>query len=745
MILTVVTVMFAASGMRFLYFINDGRYFFSKENPQLLALEALENTFTKNENVLFTIAPKDGNIFTKETLFAIEDLTEKAWKIPYSSRVDSITNYQHTTVIDDDLVVEDLVRDAKNLSDEDIGRIKDIALNEPLIVNRLVSGNGSVTGINVNVLKPKNAPEDVSTRVTAYAREMVKDFRERHKGIDIYISGGILLDNAFGEVSQQDMQTIIPLMYLVLLVIMAVALKSVIGTITTLIIILMSMFTGLGVAGWLGIPMSAASVNAPTIILTLAVADSIHIIVTVFQQMRMGKTKHEAIAESVRVNLQPVFITSLSTVIGFLSMNFSDAPPFHDLGNIVAIGVTAAFFYSVLFLPALLSVLPLRKKPRALKDGALWIDRLGDFVVTRRNEIFYGMIVLMLGASSGIFFIELNDSAIKYFDKRFELREASDFVNKNLSGINAIEYSLESGEPNGINDPEYLRVVDKFAKWYRSQPDVAHVLTITDIIKRLNKNMHGGDEAFYKIPESRELAAQYLLLYEMSVPFGLDLNDQINVEKSSTRMVVTIKDIYNRELREMDQKAGEWLAVNAPETMRQAGSGISMMWAHISKRNIEGMLAGSLLALVLISALLIIALRSFKLGLISLIPNLVPAFISFGIWGYFVGMVGLSVSVLIALTLGIVVDDTVHFMSKYLRARREMGKDPEAAVRYSFHTVGAALFITTVVLVAGFSILLLSGFKINANMGLMTAITITAAIIIDFFFLPTLLMKVEEK
>ena len=271
------------------------------------------------------------------------------------------------------------------------------------------------------------------------------------------------------------------------------------------------------------------------------------------------------------------------------------------------------------------------------------------------------------------------------------------------------------------------------------------MLTITDILKRLNKNMHAGDDAFYKIPESRELSAQYLLLYEMSLPFGLDLNDQINVDKSATRMVVTIKDIRNRELREMDEKAQEWLKNNAPQSMRQLGSGISIMWAHISKRNIEGMLIGSFLALVLISALLIVALRSVKLGLLTLIPNLVPAFMAFGIWGYFVGQIGLAVSILVALTLGIVVDDTVHFMSKYLRARREMGKDPESAVRYSFHTVGSALFITTIVLVAGFSILLLSGFKVNSNMGLITAITITIALVIDFFFLPPLLMKVEEK
>jgi predicted RND superfamily exporter protein len=195
----------------------------------------------------------------------------------------------------------------------------------------------------------------------------------------------------------------------------------------------------------------------------------------------------------------------------------------------------------------------------------------------------------------------------------------------------------------------------------------------------------------------------------------------------------------------MDARAREWLKNNAPPHMFTYGSGLSIIWAHISKRNIESMLGASFGALVLISAMLILSLRSLRLGIISLIPNLTPAFMAFGIWGLLVGQVGLALSVVASLTLGIVVDDTIHFLSKYLRARREKDMDPVEAVRYAFNTVGKAMWITTFALVAGFLVLSFSGYNVNAQMGLLSAIAISLALFLDFFFLPALLMIMDRK
>ncbi len=311
-----------------------------------------------------------------------------------------------------------------------------------------------------------------------------------------------------------------------------------------------------------------------------------------------------------------------------------------------------------------------------------------------------------------------------------------------MRGFDIIEYSLPSGETSGINDPQYLKNVEAFTDWYRQQPKVTSLNTFTDTVKLLNKNMHADDPSFYKIPESRNLAAQSLLLYEMSLPLGQDLNNMINVEKSATRVIVLFRDITSKGLRDMDERARQWLKENTP-SMSTYGTGLSIIWAHISKRNINSMLFASFGALALISAMMIFALRNFRLGLLSLIPNLTPAIVGFGLWGLLYGRVGLGLSVVVAMTLGIVVDDTVHFMSKYLRARREYGMQQDDAIRYTFNTVGTAMWVTTVALTAGFLILSLSGYHMNADMGLMTALTITLALILDFLLLPVLLMKFD--
>jgi len=741
---TLVLVGFAAAGMRFLQFTTDYRVFFSKENPQLNAFEKLQNTYTKNDNVLFVLAPKDGKVFTRQTLDSVERLTREAWQIPYSIRVDSITNFQHTYGEGDDLVVEDLVMGAEQLTDEDLEKGKEIALKEPLLLNRLISPRAHVAGVNVTIQLKGEKPEAEVPEVIAFVRKLADQVREENPNLDVYLTGIVMMNNMFSEAGQMDMKTLIPLMFIVVVLTLWFLLRSCPSTFATVIVIILSILTAMGLAGWIGIKLTPPSVTAPTIIMTLAVADCVHILMTFLQGMRNGREKREAMVESLRINFQPVFLTSLTTSIGFLSMNFSDAPPFRDLGNIVAMGVGIAFLLSVTILPAMMTFLPVRLRRRKTRGGHA-MDRFADFVVRRRNPLLWGMAVLILSLISMIPLNELNDEYVKYFDERIDFRRHTDFATANLTGIYALDFSLGAGESGGISRPEFLQKVEAFARWFRTQPEVIHVNTFTDIMKRLNKNLHEDKASWYRIPDRRDLSAQYLLLYEMSLPYGLDLNNQINVDKSSTRLNVTVHSISSNQLLDLERRAGTWLKENTPSFMHGEGSSPSVMFSHIGQRNIRSMLKGTFLALVLISLILVVALKSLKIGLISMIPNLVPAGMAFGLWGLLVGEIGLGLSVVAGMTLGIVVDDTVHFLSKYLRARREQGLDSQDAVRYAFATVGTALCVTSVVLVLGFLVLSLSAFKINSGMGMLTAITIALALMVDFLFLPALLMKIEEK
>jgi len=742
LIATLILVAAAASGLRFIGFKTDYRVFFSADNPQLQAFEQLQNTYTKSDNVMFVLAPRDGNVFSRETLASVAWLTEAAWQIPHSIRVDSLSNYQHTEADGDDLIVADLVPDADRLDTAQLQRIRDIAVQEPLLVNRLISPDGSVTGVNVTIQLPDQDSGKEVPEITAFARRLVDEVRAGNPELDVYLTGMVIMNNSFPEVSIHDQQTLVPLMFAVVILTLVLLLRSITATISTFLVIAFSIVTAMGLTGWLGIALTPPSASSPTIILTLAVADCVHILVSFLHAMRRGMDKASAMVDSLRINLQPIFLTSLTTVIGFMSMNFSDAPPFRDLGNIVAMGVTAAFVFSVTFLPALMLVLPVRVKPSAAEHTQR-VDRFAEFVIARRRLLFWGTGVAVIVLLAFVPRNELNDEFIKYFDTSVPFRTDTEFATTRLTGLYTIEYSLGTGAPGGISEPEFLHEVERFADWYRQQPGVLHVNSLTDIMRRLNKNMHADDPDWYRLPDERELAAQYLLLYEMSLPFGLDLNNQIDIDKSATRLVVSMQSVSSNELLATERRAQAWLHEHAPH-MKSDGASPSVMFAYIGQRNIRSMLTGTSLALVLISLILIFALRSLKIGLVSLIPNLTPAAMGFGLWGMFYGQVGLGLSVVMGMTLGIVVDDTVHFLSKYLRARREQGLDPQNAVRYAFHTVGIALFVTTLVLVAGFMVLTQSAFKLNADMGLLTAVTIGIALVVDFIFLPPLLMKFDK-
>lgn len=729
----------AAGGSR-LSFTNDYRVFFSNENPQLLAFQAIENTYTKTDNVFFVLAPHGGDVFQRPVLQAVQELTTLAWQTPYSTRVDSLSNFQHTYADQDELVVEDLVTDADALGPPDLQRIRAIALSEPLLVDRLVSPEGHVTGINITVQLPGLDETREVPEVVEYTHLIADRIRGEFPGIDVYLTGMVVMDHAFGEASRGDLSTLVPASFAVIVITVGLLLRGWAGTFATLWIILFSILAAMGATGWLAMRITPPSATAPTIIMTLAVADTVHILASMVHYMHKGMPKREALLESLRINMQPVFLTSLTTGLGFLSMNFSDAPPFRDLGNITTMGVTAAYLLSITFLPALVMLLPIHARQQP--EGSRLIERFAGFVVHRHRTLLWsvGAIIAML-----IAFIprnELNDVFVNYFNESIEFRRHTDFVDRNLGGLYNIQYSLPAAESGGVSRPDYLAQVDRFAAWLRGQPEVVHVNTFTDTMKRLNKNLHGDDPDWYRLPDQRDLAAQYLLLYEMSLPYGLDLNDQINVDKSASRMSVTTRTLSTNDFLALVERADTWLKRNTPGIYVEASS-TSVMFGHIGQRNIESMLVGTTVALVLISMVLIIALRSFKLGMISLLPNLLPAGMAFGLWGLLVGEVGLSLSVVTAMSLGIVVDDTVHFLSKYLRARREQGLDPEAAVRYAFSSVGMALWITSLVLMAGFMVLALSAFYLNAGMGMLTAIVIGLALVVDFLFLPPLLMKLD--
>tara|TARA_B110000503_G_scaffold34861_3_gene56956 strand:+ start:89 stop:1225 length:1137 start_codon:yes stop_codon:yes gene_type:complete len=369
--------------------------------------------------------------------------------------------------------------------------------------------------------------------------------------------------------------------------------------------------------------------------------------------------------------------------------------------------------------------------------------RLARFVTGHHTAIFWISLALILLAISFIPRLQLNDDPTNYFSSDIPLSEAIRVVEEKLSGNQSLYYSIEAGGPQGVTDPDYLDSVSRFADWLRTQPEVVNVEAFTDTLKRLNQVLHEDDPAWHRLPESTEMTAQYILLYEISIPYGLDVTHQVSADKSALKVAVVMKNQKSQGLIDFEERARQWMESNTPKIVAR-GTGQSISFAHIGMRNIESMLSGSLFAIIVISLCMVVAFRSVKFGLISFLPNLFPALVILGIWSAVSGEINMAASVVFSLTLGIVVDDSTHFLVKYRDARLRKNMNAAQAIHHTFITVGSALVSTSIVLVAGFLVLIFSDFAVNSTSGLLVALTIAVAIVLDLLFLPALLMKVDR-
>ncbi len=755
-LLSIVLTAVLASGARNLYLESDYKIYFQDDEPQLVAHEEMQDTYTKTDNLAILLKPAEGDVFNPRLLKVIYEITELGWQAPYAMRVDSITNFQHTEANGDDLAVEDLVLELADLNSEKIASVKRIALTEKQLVKRLVSSDGRTALININLELPPEVDPDADEQTQAeqrtlrdashpevveFGRELVKEYTARHPDLEMHLGGVSVITNTFNESAQHDGATLVPVMYGTILLLLVLFFRSLGSVVGTLLVIACASAAAVGSAGWFGFALNTVNIMTPTIVLTIAVCDAVHLLSVYLRGLSQNMGPEEAMSESFRLNLQPIILTSVTTAVGFLTLNFSISPPFVELGNMTAVGVLWAMVLTFTLLPAITMLITRKRKAREHNDVLL--EKFADFVVNNRIKTLVGTLLVAALLISLIPKNVIDDDPITYFQPGVPFRDAMDFSIENLPGVKDVNFTLECGESSCVTNPEFLEKLDAFGEFLEAEPAVTHVSTYIDVIKRLNRSMNGDDDDYYAIPAEGNLAAQYNLMYEMSLPYGLDLNNQLNLDKSSTRVGVLTTRITNAELIDIADRSHVWLKENFGEEVKP-GSSVSLMFSHIGENNIRSMLWGGVFAILGVTITILIALRSFRYALISMLPNAVPAFMAFGLWGVLVGQVNMAVAAVFSISLGILVDDTVHFISKYRRGRQVKGLSPEESIHYAFANVGSALIVTTVVLAIGFSVLATSNFNLNAMAGSLTAITIVIALIFDFLILPPVLMMFDR-
>lgn len=730
---------------------TDYRVYFSKDNPQLAALEQIERQFSRNETVLFVLAPKDGNVFTPSTLRAVRELTEATTnELPYTHRAYSIDNIHESFVNGDEIGARPLLptTDFTLLSADELRTLRHRLLNNPRVAKGLLGGDGDVTGVVAYVDMPHKNPATETAEVAKASQALAAKFMRQYPQIDIQLTGVIMLDQSIAESITWDATHLFPLAFglsfIALLLFYGGWRAGIKPMLLTMLVASMSVSVGLGVAGWSGIYLTTGSLSAPLIVLTLAIADCVHLLISFAQEHQNASNRMSALERSLRQILPPVFLTSLTTAAGFLGLNSSDSTPFRDLGNLVAIGVAAAFVFSVSLLPAALVLI--RPSPKDRRDVLPELmEALATIVIRHQKPLLVGMTALVVSLSACVFLNRFGDNYVKFFSEDIPFRQATEFANDKLTGMQLLEYGINAQEPGGIYEPRYLQHLEAFVNFLKQQPEIVKVNSLIDLVKELNQTMHANDPTWYRIPDSRELAAQYVLFYELSLPAGADINFLANMDKSATRVNMQLDTISSEQMIALDARIQQWMHSNLPDVMQAPGSGIPMLFAHIARRNFDSMIYGNTFAFLFIMGILMLALRSVRLGALSLVPNATPALMAFGVWGLMRGEVGMGLTVVVSLTLGLLDDDTVHMMMAYRRARHELQLTPPDALKHAFRHAGTAAFITGLALAAGFCMLSFSSFTMTSELGIVTTLVIALALLTDFLLLPPLLLLLDAK
>ncbi len=744
-IVSMIALVVLSLGILQLHISRDLRVYFSHDNTHIKNFEVLESIYHKQDTLVFLIDPQagDNGIFSEKSLRLITELTEQAWKIPYSQRVTSLGNYLYTRATEDSLETRELISFDTDLSSaRERQKIQTIALEEYELRHNLIAADAQVSVVIVNIALPENDSDTTAAQKTIdYAQMMLRHYKTTYPQINILLSGSTIFNHTMGEAVKDDIMHLAGLSYGLIIIGLFIFLRSLSGTVLIVTIIAASAMTTMGFFGYLGYHLSPVAGFIPTAVMTIAVADTIHILVTYYYEIQQGKDKQQALENAMYINAWPIFITSVTTMIGVLCLQFIDSPPYQDLGQMIAFGVFMAYLLAMSFLPAMLVWLPKPKRKAVLQWQKM--DNFAQWIIYYQKQLFWGIIVLVVIFASQIGENKLTERWHEYFDKSFSVRQAVEIINNKLSGAHRVLYSIQSGEKEGISNPAYLQQIDQLSQWYRQQAGVVYVTSLVDIIKKLNQLLHDNDPKWYRVPDNKPLIAQILLLYEMSLPQGMGLDNIIAVDRSQILLAVTVKKTDSQQLLDLDQQAQHWWQQHSHFPAIQ-GTGMDIVFANMIYNIIQGLLQGVSVAFILISLLLMLALRSVKMGVISLIPNILPAMLAYGIWSIWKGYIDTSAAIVVCVALGLIVDDTVHFLTKYQYARKHQHCDAKAAIRYAFNTVGVALCITSIALVAGFMVMLLSHFTPSNVLGSLLSLTISIALFIDLFFLPPLLIRVDK-
>ncbi|KPA13202.1 RND transporter [Candidatus Magnetomorum sp. HK-1] len=741
--------MISIYGIKFLKGDFSAKIWFRPDDPYLTSFEDFEKRFGSNDTVLIVVHHKDG-IFNKNTLKLIQNITEEMWMAHNMMRVDSITNYNWAHAEADDLIVEAFIPEYQDeITPELLENRKKLAIKDPKLKNFLISKDLK-TAVIYGQLKPVFEKEREYENVINDVESRIKKYQQNDSyGHIIHTTGWVKISVEMKRIAVDDLLLILPILFIVISVILTYIFKSFFGFLLPMIVIFLGISTSCGIAGWFGVTFNTVTSCLPSILLAISIADSVHLLTTFVVFMQEGMKKKDAIFNALKKNIRPTSLTTLSTSVGFLSLTATDLVPISNLGFMAGFGAIIIWMLTIFLLMPLLLFLPFRvsskKHPNYMKKNKFFSKfeshNLSLFINKNRITLIIIFLVVTLISANLAFRCDVNSSMLDYFDDDLEVMKSTQFLQDNMGGIGDIQILVDSGEKEGVKNPEFLRKVDNFENWLNSQPYITKVSSLVGIVKQTNQALNWDDPAYYKIPDSKDLIAQEILLFSLGLPQGMGLNYWKTTDNRILRLNIRWNVLGSKNILEkvaiLKEKAPEF-------KIKTKITGNVSLFLGLNDYIIQTFYKSMFMAIILISIMMAIIFKSLLLGLISMLPNIIPPLCGLSLM-YISGIsVDIGTVLITSVCLGITVDDTIYFLSDYSYLK-EKGYSAIDAIPEVFSHSGRALIFTTIILVFGFGTFVLGSLIPNVNFGVITAFVLFIAIITDLILLPAILLTIGSR
>lgn len=708
---------------------------YAPDDPSYRFYQEFQRRFAND--MFFVVVFKDDPLFTAENLGLVNTLTSRLEALPYVRQVTSLTNVEYLYGQGDRLIVESLVEDLDTLNEAKLAEIRERALSKPIYRGGIISDDGTTTAILGELERVEAMTEEraLISRVQAILRET-----EERTGKRFYLGGYPVLDVAVMQASEQDVRKFIPLSIGLIFIVLWAIFRRVRPAALAFVAVLLALAWTFGLYAGVGNKYSMMMSILPAILIAIGIADSVHILIHYYEELSQGRAQGEALRLTVRRMFRPCLFTTLTTGAGFISFLGSDIPIVRMTGLYAAIGIAFAFVLTVLVLPAVLSYVRAPKRAARGQTGSglvALLDRLGRWTVSHPKPILVGMALLVITGAIGTMRVTPEASSLQLLRDGHPLQRDYAFIEENLTGLSNLEIIVE-GERDALRSPEVLEKLERLSAFALGQEGVRKTLSLAEYVKEINQALHGGDPRFYAIPPTSREIAQSLLLYEFSG--GRELRDYVSGDYSAGRLTMLFNSMTSGQSTALENRIVDYAQNELGLPIKTTGT-IELLKEMMNKVAFSQIKSLSI-ALGLITLLMILLLRSVKLGLISLIPNALPILLMFGVMGYAGIPLDAATSIVAGLALGIAVDDTIHYLARFRRELSATGAYREA-LRRATHTVGRAIVSTSVILFAGFIVLVLGTFKGTIYTGILVGTAMAFALVGDLVLLPGLLLLLK--